>query len=76
MTVTGHKSEASLKTYSGYTGESIKGKISDTHSDLLHASTESRQQKSTCSTVEVDSILQLEPLTNSEFKDILQDLKK
>jgi hypothetical protein len=75
MTVTGHKSEASLETYSGYTGESIKRKMSDTLSDLLRASTESKQQKSTRSTVEVDSKLQLEPLTNSEFKDILQDLK-
>jgi hypothetical protein len=75
MTVTGHKSEASLKTYSGYTGESIKRKMSDTLSDSLRALTESKQQKSTCSTVEVDSKLQLEPLINSEFKDILQDLK-
>jgi hypothetical protein len=33
MRVTGHKSEASLKTYSGYTGESIKHKMSDTLSD-------------------------------------------
>ena len=74
MRVTGHKSEASLKTYSGYTGESIKRKMSDTLSDSLRALTESKQQKRTCSTVEVDSKLQLEPLTNSEFKDILQDL--
>ena len=54
MTVTGHKSEASLKTYSGYTGESIKRKMSDTLSDSLRALTENKQQKSTCSTVEVD----------------------
>ena len=54
MTVTGHKSEASLKTYSRYTGESIKRKMSDTLSDSLRALTENKQQKSTCSTVEVD----------------------
>jgi hypothetical protein len=62
-------------TYSGYIGEFIKRKMSDTLSDSLRSLTESKQQKSTCSSVEVDSILQLEPLTNSEFKDILQDLK-
>jgi hypothetical protein len=35
MTVTGHKSEASLKTYSGYTGEFIKRKMSDTNRSHL-----------------------------------------
>jgi len=49
--------------------------MSDTLSDSLCASNESKQQKSTCSTVDVESKLQLEPLTNSEFKDLLQDLK-
>ena len=56
-------------TYSGYIGEFIKRKMSDTLSDSLRISTESKQQKSVCSTVEVDSKLQLEPLTISEFKD-------
>lgn len=71
MTITGHKSETSLKTYTGYTGESIKRKMSDTLSDSLRvAHVPDKQQK----TVSIASNLELRPLTNNEFSDLLDDL--
>jgi hypothetical protein len=39
MTVTGHKSENSLKTYTGYTGDAIKKSMSNTISKTLRKST-------------------------------------
>ncbi|VDI58606.1 Hypothetical predicted protein [Mytilus galloprovincialis] len=69
MTVKGHKSEASLKTYTGYTGDEIKKNMSDTISDTLRKP----PTKKLCVREDVGDF-ELKPLSNSQFQDVLNDL--
>ena len=45
MSVTGHKSETSLKSHTGYTDQSIKSRMSDTISDSLCICIQSKKSK-------------------------------
>lgn len=81
MTVTGHKSETSLKTYTGYTDSKIKRSMSDTISGSLRSESPKREKlvlkDSNVSETDItldDVKLTLEPLTNSQYNTLLGDL--
>jgi len=50
MSVTGHKAESSLKTYTGYTDSKTKQKMSNTVSSVLRSSDNNVQKVDTCKT--------------------------
>jgi hypothetical protein len=71
MTVTGHKSEGSLKTYTGYTGEQVKKQMSDTISKALRrkfSHTESHTVKDAPAAKKILKDFPLPDLTNSELQ--------
>lgn len=74
MSVTGHKSEQSLKTYSGYTGKNIKRQMSDTISSTLRPNTSGAPKKVRINEP-TDNKFEIQPLTNAEFGDLVQDLQ-
>ena len=82
MSVTGQKSENSLKTYTGYTDKTIKKRMSHTISENLHPS----NAKKMCGSSNDNQSNQLqdenlnlasgilEPVSNAEFNQIVQDM--
>ena len=73
MTVTGHKSEASLKTYTGHTGENIKKKMSDTISNTLRCNSP-KQLCDSNNNQNIHDKFDLQPLSNSQFDELVDDL--
>lgn len=76
ITVTGHKSESSLKTYSGITDPKIKRKMSETISSKLRESTTQQMettlpQSHNCA----DTDFELKPLSDSQFDEIMQEFE-
>ena len=82
MSVTGHKSENSLKTYTGYTDQNIKKRMSDTISESLNPLTTKKvcaRSGGNLSNERQDENLNLasgvlEPVSNAEFNTIVQDI--
>jgi hypothetical protein len=73
MTVTGHKSETSLKTYIGYTTEKTKQMMSDTISEAV--GTKSKSSLKDTATYHgfnlTSSDFDVLPLSNSQFASLL-----
>ena len=74
--ITGHKSESSLKTYTGYTAPNIKRKISETISNTL------RPEKQSNTDIEIDKEndihlinSDLVPLSNSQYDTLMFSVK-
>jgi hypothetical protein len=74
--VTGHKSESSLKTYTGYTAPNIKRKMSETISNTL------RPEKQSSTDIEIDKEndihlinSDLVPLSNSQYDTLMFSVK-
>ena len=83
MSVTGHKSENSLKTYTGYTDQNIKKRMSDTISENLNPSNVKTSRVSASKKNETNQLQEEnfnlasgvhEPISNSEFNQIVQDI--
>ena len=73
--ITGHKSESSLKTYTGYTAPNIKRKMSETISNTL------RPEKQSNTDIEIDKEndihlinSDLVPLSNSQYDTLVSDV--
>ena len=82
MSVTGHQPEKSLKTYTGYTDQNIKKRMSDTFSESLNPlnakkvctrSSENQPNELQDENLNLASGV-LEPVSNAEFNQIVQDL--
>ncbi|KAK3093105.1 hypothetical protein FSP39_011083 [Pinctada imbricata] len=79
MSVTGHKSENSLKTYTGYTDPKIKRKMSETISSNLRRDQETCETASS-TTVHTESplldmtMMEFEPLTDAQFNSLIADM--
>ena len=76
MTVTGHKSETSLKTYTGYTTEKTKQMMSDTISEAV--GTKSKSSLKDTATYHginlTSSDFDVLPLSNSQFDSLLNEM--
>lgn len=73
MTVTGHKSESSLKTYSGITDENTKQIMSEKISERIRGKYEN-EGKNRNSLEIISPNLNLLPLTNSQEDSLMEDL--
>jgi len=78
MTVTGHKSESSLKTYSGKTDNSTKKLMSEAINKKCEAKSKVLVQQTTCTNVmkqiEDSDGSQLTELTSSQTETFFQDI--
>ena len=78
MTVTGHKSESSLKTYSGKTYNSTERLMSETINKKCEAMSKVLVQQTTCTNVmkqfEDSDGSQLTELTSSQRETVVQDI--
>ena len=90
MSVTGHKSETSLKTYTGYTDQSIKRRMSDTISESLRTCIQPKKSKPdnenmgsnittmipAAETVDFDTNkVTFEPLSNAQMNEVMTELQ-
>ena len=82
--VTGHKSETSLKTYTGYTAPSIKRKMSETIFETLCPKknkdnvSDSNKENKPVNAVETDLDIEnteLVPLSDSQYDTLVSDLR-
>ena len=76
MTVTGHTSETSLKTYTGYTTDKTKQMMSDTISEAVGTKSKS-SLKDTATYHGIDlasSNFDVLPLSNSQFDSLLNEM--
>ena len=74
--ITGHKSETSLKTYTGYTAPNIKRKMSDTITDSLRPEKQLKivsDSKNKENNIDISNS-ELVPLSNSQFDNLVSDL--
>lgn len=83
MSVTGHKAESSLKTYTGYTDSKTKQKMSNTLSSVLRSSDNNVQKVDTCKTEKSceqysslhPACFDLLPLSDSQEDQLISDMK-
>lgn len=74
--ITGHKSETSLTTYTGYSASNIKRKMSDTITDSLRPEKQLKivsDSENKENNIDISNS-ELVPLSNSQFDNLVSDL--
>lgn len=75
MSVTGHKSESSLKTYSGKTDENTKKQMSEKISEKIKEKCANRINNANNDVLkEINTNFDLQPLTNSQEATLISDI--
>ena len=74
MTVTGHKAESSLKTYSGKTDENTKKLMSQTISEKIKEKCKPKSSETRNVLEDINTNFDLQPLTDSQEDTLISDI--